>query len=96
MIGTHHIITWLIIGLLAGALAGRVVTGRGFGCLANIVVGLAGAVVGGLLLHYFQPTTTYGLAGDVISDTVVSFIGAAILLALLMLLSGGHIRRRNR
>jgi uncharacterized membrane protein YeaQ/YmgE (transglycosylase-associated protein family) len=43
---SHHLIGWLVIGLIAGALAGRLVEGRGLGCLANLVVGVAGAVIG--------------------------------------------------
>jgi len=38
----HHIIVWLIIGLIAGSIAGRVVAGGGFGCLGDTIVGLAG------------------------------------------------------
>ncbi len=43
-------IAWIIVGLIAGAVAARVVAGRGFGCLADIVVGIAGALIGGYLL----------------------------------------------
>ncbi len=83
---SHHIITWLIIGLVAGALAGRVVTGGGLGCLADTAVGLGGAVIGGLLLSLVSPnraTDTGGILGDI----VVAFIGAALLLAVLRLLT---------
>lgn len=80
----HHIIVWLIIGLIAGSLAGRVVAGGGFGCLANTVVGLAGAVIGGLLLSWLSPNRAVD-TGGVLGDIVVAFIGAAILLAILRL-----------
>jgi uncharacterized membrane protein YeaQ/YmgE (transglycosylase-associated protein family) len=43
----HPIVWWMIVGLLAGWLAGVVTRGRGFGCLADIVIGLVGAVIGG-------------------------------------------------
>jgi uncharacterized membrane protein YeaQ/YmgE (transglycosylase-associated protein family) len=46
-------IVWLIIGLLAGAIAGRVARGQGYGCLGDIVLGLIGAFVGGLLFSAF-------------------------------------------
>jgi uncharacterized membrane protein YeaQ/YmgE (transglycosylase-associated protein family) len=81
----HHLIVWLIIGFVAGSLAGRVVAGGGFGCLANTVVGLAGAVVGGLLLNWLAPNRAVD-TGGVLGDIVVAFIGAAILLAILRLL----------
>src|SRR5258708_27556286 len=44
-------VAWIIVGLISGAIAARVVAGRGFGCIADIVVGVAGAVIGGYLLR---------------------------------------------
>jgi uncharacterized membrane protein YeaQ/YmgE (transglycosylase-associated protein family) len=82
---SHHLIGWLVIGLVAGALAGRLVEGRGLGCLANLVVGVAGAVIGGAILDHLEPNASYGLLGSI----VVAFIGASLLLAVLRLLSGG-------
>jgi uncharacterized membrane protein YeaQ/YmgE (transglycosylase-associated protein family) len=83
---SHHLISWLIIGAVAGALAGRLVEGRGLGCLANVVVGIAGAVIGGAILDHLEPNASYGFLGSII----VAFIGAALLLAVLRLLSGGR------
>jgi uncharacterized membrane protein YeaQ/YmgE (transglycosylase-associated protein family) len=83
---SHHLIVWLIIGFIAGSLASRVVAGGGFGCFANTVVGLAGALIGGVLLSWLSPNRavdTFGVVGDI----VVSFIGAALLLAILRLLT---------
>jgi uncharacterized membrane protein YeaQ/YmgE (transglycosylase-associated protein family) len=79
---------WLVVGLVAGAIASRVVAGRGFGCLADIVVGVAGALIGGYLLGaLFGVTGTVGFFGSII----VAFLGAAVLLALLKALSGGRL-----
>jgi uncharacterized membrane protein YeaQ/YmgE (transglycosylase-associated protein family) len=75
---------WILIGLIAGALAGRVVRGRGFGCLVDIIVGIAGAFIGGILVGYF----VQGAAGFW-ESLVVAFIGAVVLLGVLRLLSGG-------
>ena len=81
-------ISWIIVGLIAGAIAARVVAGRGFGCLADIVVGVAGALIGGFLLGaVFHITGTVGFWGSI----VVAFIGAAVLLSVLKLLSGGRL-----
>jgi uncharacterized membrane protein YeaQ/YmgE (transglycosylase-associated protein family) len=81
-------ISWIIVGLIAGASAARVVAGRGFGCLADIVVGVAGALIGGFLLGaIFHVTGTVGFWGSII----VAFIGAAVLLSVLKLLSGGRL-----
>lgn len=81
-------LAWIVIGLIAGAVASRVVAGRGFGCLADIVVGVAGAIIGGFLLSsLFGANATFGFWGSL----VVAFIGAAVLLAALKLVSGGRL-----
>lgn len=81
-------ISWIIVGLIAGAIAARVVAGRGFGCIADIVVGVAGALIGGFLLSaVFHVTGTVGFWGSI----VVAFIGAAVLLSVLKLISGGRL-----
>ena len=77
------ILGWLLVGLIAGALAGRVVRGRGYGCLVDIVVGIAGAFIGGALLGGF----IHGQAGFW-ESLVVAFIGAVVLLGALRLLTG--------
>jgi uncharacterized membrane protein YeaQ/YmgE (transglycosylase-associated protein family) len=81
-------VAWIVIGLIAGAIASRVVAGRGFGCLADIVVGVAGALIGGFLL-----STLFGASGTVgfWGSLIVAFIGAAALLAVLKLVSGGRL-----
>jgi uncharacterized membrane protein YeaQ/YmgE (transglycosylase-associated protein family) len=81
-------LAWIVIGLIAGAIASRVVAGRGFGCLVDIVVGVAGALIGGFLL-----STLFGASGTVgfWGSLIVAFIGAAVLLAVLKLVSGGRL-----
>jgi len=81
-------IAWIVVGLIAGAIAARVVAGRGFGCIADIVVGVAGAIIGGFLL-----SSLFGVSGNVgfFGSIVVAFIGAAALLAVLKLVSGGRL-----
>jgi uncharacterized membrane protein YeaQ/YmgE (transglycosylase-associated protein family) len=81
-------LAWIIVGLISGAVAARVVAGRGFGCIADIIVGVAGAIIGGYLLGaIFHMTGTVGFFGSII----VAFIGAAALLAALKLVSGGRL-----
>ncbi len=72
-----NVITWLLVGLVAGWLAGVVVRGGGFGVLGDIVVGLVGAVIGGFLLGLIVPGG-YGLLGSI----VVAFLGACLLIAV--------------
>src|SRR5437588_9425103 len=81
-------LAWIVVGLIAGAIAARVVAGRGFGCIADIVVGVAGGIIGGFLLStFFGVSGNVGLWGSI----VVAFIGAAVLLAVLKLVSGGRL-----
>jgi uncharacterized membrane protein YeaQ/YmgE (transglycosylase-associated protein family) len=74
---------WIIIGAIAGALAGRVMRGAGFGLLGDILVGILGAIVGGLLLGLFV-TADVGIIGSFIT----AFIGACILLFVARLFTG--------
>ena len=71
-------IAWIIIGGIAGALAGMVMRGGGFGILGDIIVGIVGAVIGGFILGFFI-NTTVGVWGSL----VTAFIGACILIAIL-------------
>lgn len=77
---------WLVVGLLAGAIAGTLVRGRGYGCLVDIVVGIIGAFVGGIVVGFFLPGTAVGFVGTLI----VAVLGAVLLLAVLRLLSPGR------
>ena len=69
------LIWMLVIGAIAGWLAGLVMKGRGFGIIGNIVVGIVGAVIGGFLFNAFG-IAFWGLQGSLL----VAFIGAVILL----------------
>jgi uncharacterized membrane protein YeaQ/YmgE (transglycosylase-associated protein family) len=67
---------FIIIGLIAGALAGRLVQGSGFGIVGDIVVGILGALLGGFLFSTFGVSTGGGLIGSLI----VATLGAIVLL----------------
>lgn len=82
-----HLIAWVLVGLLAGALAGRVVAGGGFGFLGDVVVGLLGALIGGLILHAIHRSDA---VGGFVGECIVAFLGACILLGLLRLVGRGH------
>jgi uncharacterized membrane protein YeaQ/YmgE (transglycosylase-associated protein family) len=82
------VLAWILVGLIAGALAGRVVEGRGLGCLGDIVVGVVGAILGGLILGQLN-LFTEGPQGF-IGTLIVAFIGAVILLAVLRLITGAR------
>ena len=78
-------IAWIIIGGIAGALAGMVMRGGGFGILGDIIVGIVGAVIGGFILGFFI-NTTVGVWGSF----VTAFIGACILIAILRIIAPGR------
>ncbi len=88
----EQILTWVIIGLIAGVFAGMLVRGRRFGLLTSIVVGLLGALLGGFLFSVLriQLPVTGGLTLSW-SDILVAFIGAVIILILF----GGFYRYRR-
>jgi uncharacterized membrane protein YeaQ/YmgE (transglycosylase-associated protein family) len=72
------LIVWLVVGAVAGWLAGQVVKGHGFGLVGNIVVGIVGAFLAGWLL----PSLGLGLTG-IIGSIIYAAIGAIILLFLI-------------
>ena len=79
------ILGWIIVGLIAGALAKTVVPGEGpGGVIGDIIVGIVGAFVGGFVFNFFGHT---GLNGFSIWSILVAFIGAVILLFLLRAIS---------
>ena len=80
------IIAWLIVGLIAGFLAGKVMKGSGYGIIGDLIIGLIGAFLGGLLFGSLV-NAEYALIGSI----VVAFIGAVALLAALKLVSGGRL-----
>jgi uncharacterized membrane protein YeaQ/YmgE (transglycosylase-associated protein family) len=81
---------WLIVGAIAGWLAGKVMgTNRQQGLLLDIVVGIAGALIGGFLFNQFGAEGTTGFN---IWSTFVAFTGAVVLLGVIRLVSG----RRKR
>ncbi|HEU0035090.1 MAG TPA: GlsB/YeaQ/YmgE family stress response membrane protein [Kofleriaceae bacterium] len=84
------ILTWLIVGLVAGVLASLVVGGSGYGIIGDIVVGIVGAFLGGFVFRAAGWGSPFGgLAGTIF----VAFIGAVILLVLLRVIRGATTRR---
>ena len=79
-------IAWLVIGLLAGWLAGVIMPGKGFGLLGDLIVGLIGAFLGGLILALLVPDATFGFWGSLI----VALIGACILVAIVHAVQRGR------
>lgn len=82
---THGFIWWIIIGLVAGWIAGHLTRGRGFGCLVDIILGLIGAVLGGWIFTRLG-IVTFGFFGGLAAATV----GAVLLVAIARLFAGGR------
>jgi len=81
------VLTWIIVGLVAGLLASLVMGGIGYGILGDIVVGILGALIGGWLFAQMGWGTPFpGLAGAIF----VAFIGAIVLLVIIRLLRGSR------
>ncbi len=78
----EHLLIVLLVGAVAGWLAGLIVKGYGFGLLGNIVVGIAGAFVAGLVLPRLGLGIGPGIAGSILHATV----GAVILLFVIRLI----------
>ena len=83
--GIESLIIWLIVGAVAGWLAGLIVKGMGFGLLGNIVVGIVGAFIAGWLL----PRLGIAIGGGMIASIINATIGAVILLVILGLIRRG-------
>lgn len=77
----ESILVWLLIGAVAGWLAGVIVKGYGFGLVGNIIVGILGAFVGGWLFGTLGISSGAGILGSVFGATV----GAVVLLFVIRL-----------
>jgi uncharacterized membrane protein YeaQ/YmgE (transglycosylase-associated protein family) len=84
------ILTWLIVGLVAGVLASLVMGGTGYGIIGDIIIGIVGAFVGGWIFSKLGVSTPFGgLPGTIF----VAFVGAVVLLFVLRLIRSAGTRR---
>jgi uncharacterized membrane protein YeaQ/YmgE (transglycosylase-associated protein family) len=79
------ILAWLVVGLIAGWLTGLVMRGGGYGIIRDVILGLIGAFIGGLIFSAFT-AGEYGFWGSV----GVAFIGAVILVFIVRLIAPGR------
>ncbi len=85
-----HLLWFVIIGAIAGWLAGRFMRGHGFGLMGDIIVGIIGSFLGGFLLRATGAEIGYGVLGTLL----VAFIGAVVLLFVVRLFTGRRDGRR--
>lgn len=80
------VIAWLIVGLIAGWLTGRIMGGPGKGALMDIIIGLVGALAGGLLMRLFG----FSPEGGLIYTVIVAVIGAVLLTWIFRKMTAGR------
>ncbi len=73
---------WIIVGLIAGFLAGKVMKGGGYGVVVDIILGMLGAILGGWIFGLLG----IGIGGGLIGSILVAFVGAVILIWITRLL----------
>jgi len=76
---THGLIVWLVIGAVAGWLAGTVMKGGGFGLIGDIIVGIVGAFIGGWLAAALH----IDIGGGLISSILTATVGAVLLILII-------------
>jgi uncharacterized membrane protein YeaQ/YmgE (transglycosylase-associated protein family) len=84
-LSNESLLVILVIGLVAGWLAGQVMRGSGFGLIGDLIVGLLGAFIGDWLL----PRLSIHLGVGIVALVINAFIGAIVLLLILRLIGGG-------
>jgi uncharacterized membrane protein YeaQ/YmgE (transglycosylase-associated protein family) len=84
----HGIIAWIIIGIVAGWITGKLMKGSGFGAIMDMIVGLVGALIGGFISSHLG----FGGVGEhgLVMSIVIAVIGAVILTLLLRLITGNR------
>ncbi len=84
------ILAWIVVGLIAGWLAGELMRGGGFGLIGDIIVGIVGALLGG-----FLASALFGVANPLtginIGTILVAFLGAVVLIAILRAVRGARL-----
>jgi uncharacterized membrane protein YeaQ/YmgE (transglycosylase-associated protein family) len=84
-----NILSWIVVGLIAGWLAGMVMKGGGYGVLGDIIVGIVGALIGGYLA-----TNLFGIPGAVnginLTSIIVAFLGAVVAIGIVRAVSPRH------
>ena len=85
----HGFIWWIIVGLIAGWLTGKIMSGGGYGPIMDIIVGVIGALVGGFIMAHLG----FAGSGGLIYSIIVAVIGAIILTLLLRLITRGRAQQ---
>ena len=87
------ILSWIVVGLIAGWLAGMVMKRGGFGLIGDIIVGVIGGVLGGFIASYFFKIGD-PMSGINLQSILIAFLGAVVLLLILRAIGGRSGSRR--
>ena len=79
-----HIIGWIIVGLIAGWITGKIMKGSGYGVFMDIIVGIVGALIGGFIMR----SLGFVGRGGFVYTVVIAVLGAVILTFLIRLITG--------
>lgn len=81
------ILTWIIVGIIAGWLAGKVTRGGGFGLIGDLVIGVVGALLGGFLAGSLLKIPG-AISGFNLETLAVAFLGSVLVIVILRMISG--------
>ncbi len=87
-VSSHTLLVWILIGLVAGYITGKLMRGAGFGPLLDIVVGIIGALIGGFIMTHLG----YAGSGGFFYTVFVAVLGAVLFTFLIRLVTGGRSR----
>jgi len=85
-----NVLTWAVVGLVAGFLAGQVMRGGGYGVIGDIIIGILGGLLGGWIGSTFLNINT-GVSGINLESILIAFAGAVLLILVLRMIG----RRRS-
>lgn len=83
------ILWWIIVGIIAGWITGKIMSGGGYGALMDMVIGLIGALIGGFIMRAIG----FAGSGGLLYTILVAVLGAVILTLLLRLVTRGRVRQ---
>ena len=89
------ILSWVIVGLVAGFLAGQVMKGGGYGLIGDIIVGILGGLLGGWIGRRFL-NIDGGVSGINLESILIAFAGAVLLILILRMIGGRRNLRDGR
>lgn len=89
------VLSWIIVGLIAGFLAGQVMRGGGYGLIGDIIVGILGGLLGGWVgVNLFHIDA--GVSGINLESILIAFAGAVLLILILRMIGGRRSSRNDR